>query len=84
MIITDTDRINVVIDRINGHAESEDWAALDRLVRDFPITSTALELMALLRTTYAMREKLPSWPDRLAEIHTVVDKLHPKLLQGLD
>jgi hypothetical protein len=80
----DTDRINAVIDRINAHAESEDWVALDRFVRGFPITATALELMALLRSTYALRERLPSWQDRLAEIHTVVDKLHPKLLQGLD
>jgi hypothetical protein len=57
-------RIGEIIDHTSALAHAGDWEALDEYVRNFDYPHEApVFIIAVLRSTYPMREKLRFWKD---------------------
>ncbi len=70
--MSDFEKISDIITHASRLAQAGDWQALDEWVRDFDyVHSPPVMIVAVLRSTFAMREKLFFWQDAVnrARLH---------------
>lgn len=79
--------LDQTIDGINKAVEERDYDYLDRILMAVPVTTASRHLLlALARSTYAIRLKLPNWRPAISRIKTAFKTRGldaEKLLDGL-
>ena len=77
----DMKRIGEIIDYTSKLAYAGEWEKLDEYVRSFDYAyEEPVMVIAVLRSTYAMREKLRYWKDAVQRASLFLD---PSELKGL-
>jgi hypothetical protein len=65
--VSEFQEVGDIIDRVYAFAKAEDWTGLDEYVRTYDYAfETELNVIAVLRSSFALRAKLIYWQDAVA------------------